>query len=96
LSFATQIILLSLGLLLGTITADAQSKTARVGYLIDRSGPNGFDEAFARGMADRGWIVGQNLEFEYRWTDGHGDRLPALAADLVARNVDVIVTQGAA
>ncbi len=93
---AISMLALSLGLLFWTVTADAQSKTARVGYLIDRSGPNELDEAFVRGMADRGWIVGQNLVIEYRWTDGKGDRLPGFAADLVARNVDVIVTQGAA
>jgi putative tryptophan/tyrosine transport system substrate-binding protein len=87
---------LSLGLLLGPVAADAQTKMSRVGYLMDRSGPGAFDEAFVRGLREHGYTVGQNIAIEYRWTDGNAERLPALAADLVAGNVDIIVTQGAA
>ena len=43
-------------------------------------------------MSEEGFVEGQNMMWEYRWADFHGDRLPALAADLVSRKVDVIVT----
>src|SRR5262249_18010046 len=50
--------------------------------------------AFRRGLADTGYVEGQNVWIEYRWAEGHYERLPALAAELVARNVDVIVNEG--
>jgi putative ABC transport system substrate-binding protein len=48
--------------------------------------------AFREGMQARGWIEGRNVALEFRWADGRADRLPALAADLVAIDVEVIVT----
>ena len=50
--------------------------------------------AFNRSLNDNGYVDGQNLAIEYRWAEGHNDRLPALAADLVGRKVDVIVAGG--
>ena len=46
--------------------------------------------SFYRGLAETGYVNGQNLAFEYRFAETSFDRLPALAADLVAHKVDVI------
>jgi len=48
------------------------------------------------GLNETGFVEGQNMMSEYRWADFHNDRLPALAADLVNRKVDVILTTGGA
>jgi putative ABC transport system substrate-binding protein len=50
--------------------------------------------AFLEGLKDGGFIEGRNVAIEYRWADGHNDRLPALAADLVRRHPNVIVPAG--
>ena len=73
-----------------------QKPMAAVGFL-GLSSPGPFAQAvaaFHQGLRETGYVEGQNVAVEYRWAEDHYERLPALAADLVARQVDVIVTQG--
>ena len=79
--------------------AQLSGKTpARVGFLGFGSPSmqaRSFD-AFRQGLRDLGWIEGQTVTIESRWAEGDLERLPALAAELVRLNVDVIVTGGSA
>src|SRR5689334_18085872 len=67
-----------------------------VGYLnstsAEASAP--FVTAFRQGLNDAGYVEGRDVAVEYRWAEGLYDRLPVLAADLVARKVDVIAASG--
>jgi putative tryptophan/tyrosine transport system substrate-binding protein len=67
-----------------------------VGFLRSTSANASIDlvAALRRGLAEAGYIEGQNIAIEYRWAEGHNDRLPALAADLVRRQCALIVAGG--
>jgi putative ABC transport system substrate-binding protein len=88
-------------LLGGALTAApavrAQQKAMPViGFLGgDSPGPvASYLAAFHQGLSETGYVEGQNLTIEYRWAEDHYDRLPALAAELVGRKVDLIVVRG--
>lgn len=51
---------------------------------------------FLQGLGERGFVEGNNVALEYRWTEGQYDRLPAMAAELVARKVDLIAASSRA
>ncbi|HEU0155339.1 MAG TPA: ABC transporter substrate-binding protein, partial [Stellaceae bacterium] len=60
----------------------------------DNAGAQRMLAAFRKGLGESGYVEGQTVAIEYRWAEGRFDRLPALAADLVGRKVDLIVTEG--
>ncbi|MEI9922558.1 MAG: ABC transporter substrate-binding protein [Bradyrhizobium sp.] len=76
--------------------AQQKARTAVVGFIHLRSPVDAslLVTAIRQGLQETGYIEGQNLTIEARWAEGEYDRLPALAADLVSRKVDVIVTGG--
>jgi putative ABC transport system substrate-binding protein len=80
------------------LVAEAQqgAKVARIGWLgVDLAAASpGFLEAFRQGLHNLGYVEGRNLVIEYRDAEGKLDRLPALAVELVALKVDVIVASG--
>jgi hypothetical protein len=70
------------------------AQRCRFGYLSGWSPGDAADyvASFSQGLAETGYVEGKNGAIEYRWAEGHFDRLPALVADLVGRQVTVIVT----
>src|SRR5262245_25151312 len=78
------------------LAARAQQVTPVIGSLSAVSpGPvSQYYEAFRRALGEAGFVEGRNVVIEYRWAEGRYERLPALAADLIARRVAVIITSG--
>ena len=90
-------VLLLAGAMAATRGLGAQQKAMPViGFLSGAStAPSApYLAAFLQGLSESGYVEGQNVTIEYRWAEGRYDRLPALAAELVIRKVDVIAALG--
>jgi ABC-type uncharacterized transport system substrate-binding protein len=77
--------------------AGAQQPALPVIGFFDSRTPDGLTDrlrGFRRGLKDSGYVESENVTVEYRWGENQADRLPALAAELVRRQVAVIVTSG--
>ena len=89
--------MLAFALLAAPLAAEAQQPThvPRIGLLCLFSPAIGesMAESFRQGLRDLGYIEGQNIRIEFRWAEGHRERLAELAADLVRLDVAVIVTE---
>jgi len=68
----------------------------RTGFLAvgSREGRAFLIEGFLQGLREHGYVVGQNIVIEYRFSEGRNERLPELAAELVARKVELILASG--
>jgi putative ABC transport system substrate-binding protein len=90
----TFLAMLTGGIVAAPLAAEAQqaAKVARIGFLTLNLGANPhLPEAFRQGLRDLGYLEGRNVVIEFRDAEGKLERLPALAAELVAFKVDVIV-----
>src|SRR5437899_7440573 len=89
---------LAVSLTLAPLAAEAQQpgKVARIGYLgLNRAAYPDLVEAFLQGLRDLGYVEGRNVVIEYRDAEGKSERLPALAAELVALKVVIVAPSSA-
>jgi putative ABC transport system substrate-binding protein len=103
-------IILAFGLLAAPLSSDGQqpAKVYRIGYIGTSEAPmeqtpqhcptrgDRFWQAFEEGLREHGYLEGQNLVLECRWTGGRDERAPALAAELVSLKPDLITAEGTA
>ena len=78
------------------LTEAQEPKAAKIGILLGgtSSSPALYIERYKETLREQGWVEGRNVTFEYRYAEGLYERLPALANELVSRNLDLIVTEG--
>jgi putative ABC transport system substrate-binding protein len=93
-----KLLIVSLLALLPAFSADShaqqQKKTYRVSYLSPRPGIEARDEAFRQGLRDLGYVEGQNLTMDWRFTKGKNDIVPDLAAELLRLRPDCVIAVG--
>jgi putative tryptophan/tyrosine transport system substrate-binding protein len=78
------------------LAAHAQQPISVIGWLFGISAQVGQPSlaAFRKALSSQGYVEGRNVRIEYRWADGHYEKLPAMASALVAQSVALIVTGG--
>ncbi len=86
-------VLAIVNLLVGCVGIVEAQQAGKMRYVSHRPGPGGGDEAFLQGLRNLGWIEGQNITIEYRWTARKWDRVPALIEELVQLKVEIFVTK---
>ena len=89
-------LILTLAIVVAPLATEAQQPLPVIGYLSQRSPTDSASivAAFRQGLQDEGFVEGQNVAIAYRFAEGHIDRVPALASDLVRRQVNVFVATG--
>jgi len=95
LSRVLTVFMLSLGFLLPTSEAQQVTRIPRVGFVAPQGRSLPLFEAFRQGLANLGYVDGQNILIEPRFAEGHYDRFPDIFAQLVGLKVDVLAVTGA-
>ncbi len=89
------VVILALCAVLAPAEAQQTAKIARVGFLAPQGRSLPLFDAFRKGLAELGYVEGQNIVIEPRFAEGHYERFPEIFAELVGLKVDVLVVTGA-